>query len=151
MPGNFWWIWLVIAAFFIIAEVFSTGFFILWFGIGAAVAGILALLGVSIVWQWVAFVIVSGVLFIVSRRFAERFTKKQPPGIGADRFVGKIGIVLEEISNVENVGRVRIDKDVWRADSETDVAIPKGTKVIVTRLDGTHLVVRVHTQGGEQC
>lgn len=150
MPENFWWIWIIIAALFIVAEVFTAGFFILWFGIGAAIAGILALLGVSIVWQWVVFVIVSGVLFAISRRFAERFTRKQPPGIGADRFIGKIGVVLEDINNIENIGRVRIDKDEWRADSETDKVISKGTKVIVTRLDGTHLVVKVHKQGEEQ-
>lgn len=150
MPANLWWIWIILAAFFVVVEVFTAGFFILWFGIGAAIAGILALLGVSVVWQWVAFVIVSGVLFVISRRFAERFTKKQPPGIGADRFIGKIGIVLEDINNIENVGRVRIDKDEWRADSESDGVIPKGTKVIVTRLDGTHLVVKVYKRGDEK-
>ncbi len=147
MPTNLWWIWLIIAAFFIIMEIFTAGFFILWFGIGAAVAGILALLGVGIAWQWLVFVLVSGILFAVSRRFAERFTKKQPPGVGADRFIGKIGVVLEDINNIENTGRVRIDKDEWRADSETEETITKGTKVMVTRLDGTHVVVRVYKEG----
>lgn len=106
MPANFWWIWFVIAAFFAISEMYTERFFILWFGIGAAVAGVLALLGIGIVWQWVTFVIVSGVLFEISQRFAERFTKKQPPGIGADRFIGKIGILLEDINNIEKKGEV---------------------------------------------
>lgn len=147
MPTNFWWIWIVLAVLFAISEIFTAGFFILWFGIGAAVAGILALLGVGIVWQWVAFVVVSGLLVAVTRTFAERFTKKQPPGIGADRFIGKIGVVLEDINNIENTGRVRIDKDEWRADSENEEIIGKGTKVIVTSLDGTHLVVKVYNKG----
>lgn len=147
MPENLWWIWFVLAAFFAISEIFTAGFFILWFGIGAAVAGLLAILGVGVVWQWVAFVVVTGILIAVSRKFAERFTKEQPPGIGADRFIGKIGIVLEDISNIENTGRVRIDKDEWRADSETDEIITKGRKVIVTKLDGTHLVVKIYQQG----
>lgn len=143
MPGNYWWIWLILAAIFIIAEIFTAGFFIFWFGIGAALAGILALLGVGVLWQWLSFVIVTAVLVIISRRFAERFTKQQPPGIGADRFIGKKGVVLEDINNLENTGRVRIDKDEWRADSETEVAIKKGSKVVVTRVDGTHLVVKI--------
>jgi len=147
MPTNLWWVWMLIAAIFVVAEIFTAGFFILWFGIGAAIAGVLALLGAGVVWQWVAFVIISGVLFAVSRRFAERFTKKQPPGVGADRFIGKIGVVLEDIDNINNTGRVRIDKDEWRADSETEEVITKGTRVIVTRLDGTHLVVKVFKKG----
>ncbi len=147
MSTNLWWIWMVIAAIFVISEIFTAGFFILWFGIGAAIAGILALLGVGSVWQWVAFVIISGVLFAVSRRFAERFSKKQPPGVGADRFIGKIGVVLEDINNIKNSGRVRIDKDEWRADSDTEEVITKGTRVIVTGLDGTHLVVKIFKKG----
>ncbi|MGB7055220.1 MAG: NfeD family protein [bacterium] len=148
MPSNYWWIWLVLAAIFIVGEIFTAGFFIFWFGIGAALAGILALLGVGVLWQWVSFVIITGILVIVSRRFAERFTKQQPPGIGADRFIGKKGVVLEDINNLENTGRVRIDKDEWRADSETEAIISKGNKVVVTRVDGTHLVVNI-LEGGD--
>lgn len=148
MPSNYWWIWLVLAAIFIVGEIFTAGFFIFWFGIGAALAGILALLGVGVLWQWVSFVIITGILVIVSRRFAERFTKQQPPGIGADRFIGKKGVVLEDINNLENTGRVRINKDEWRADSETEAIITKGNKVVVTRVDGTHLVVNI-LEGGD--
>ena len=137
-----WWIWMIIAAFFVLGEIFTAGFFLLWFGIGAAVAGLLAMFGLSFGWQLGAFVVISGVLFVVSRRFAERFSKKQPAGIGADRFVGLRGIVLEEIDNDKNTGRVRLKKEEWRADSETGEVIPAGKKVEVTRMDGTHIVVK---------
>ena len=142
MPAQFWWVWMILAAICIVAEIFTAGFFILWFGVGALAAGLLSLLGLGAGWQWAAFVVVSGVLFVVSRRFAERFTKQQPPGIGADRFIGKQGLVLEKIDNRENTGRVRIDKEEWRADSETGEDIPKGERVEVTRVDGTHMVVK---------
>ena len=143
MPMKIWWIWMILAAFFVVAEIFTAGFFLLWFGVGAAVAGVLALFGLGFGWQLGAFVVVSGVLFVVSRRFAEKFTKKQPPGIGADRFVGREGLVLEEIDNVKNTGRVRLKKEEWRADSETGDVIPVGTHVEVIRMDGTHLVVKI--------
>lgn len=142
-----WWIWMALAAIFIIAEIFTAGFFILWFGIGAAVAGVLALLGLGAGWQWGSFVVVSGVLLVISRRFAERFTKQQPPGIGADRFIGKVGIVLEEIDNEKDTGRVRMDKEEWRAESESGEIVPPGTRVTVTRLDGVHLIVTSPTEG----
>ncbi len=137
-----WWIWMIIAAFFVLGEIFTAGFFLLWFGIGAAVAGLLAMFGLSFGWQLGAFVVVSGVLFVVSRRFAERFSKKQPAGIGADRFIGLKGIVLEEIDNDKNTGRVRLKKEEWRADSETGEVIPAGKKVKVSKMDGTHIVVK---------
>ncbi len=142
MPDNIWWIWMILAAVFVIAEIFTAGFFLLWFGVGAAVAGVLAFLGLGPAWQWGSFVVVSGVLFALSRRFADRFTKKQPPGIGADRFIGKRGVVLEEVDDVKSTGRARIDKEEWRADSADRETIPEGTRVEVVRLEGTHVVVR---------
>jgi membrane protein implicated in regulation of membrane protease activity len=143
MAVKLWWIWMILAAIFVVGEIFTAGFFLLWFGIAAALAGILALLGLSAGWQWGAFFVVSAVLYLASRPFADKLTKKQPPGIGADRFIGKKGLVLEDVDNAKNTGRVRLDKEEWRADSETDEAIPAGSRVEVTRLDGTHLVVKV--------
>jgi membrane protein implicated in regulation of membrane protease activity len=143
MVIKIWWIWMAIAALFIVGEIFTQGFFLFWFGVGAAVAGVLALLGLGFGWQLAAFVVVSGALFVASRRFAEKFSKKQPPGIGADRFIGLEGVVLEEIDNVKNSGRVRVQKDEWRADSETGDIIKEGERIMVTRLDGTHLVVKI--------
>lgn len=142
MEFKIWWLWMGLAAIFAVGEIFTEGFFLLWFAVGAAIAGVLAILGVGAVWQWAAFVVISGVLLAVSRRFAERFTSKQPPGIGADRFIGKRGLVLEEVDDVKNTGRARIDKEEWRADSDTGETIPVGARVEVVRLEGTHLVVR---------
>ena len=147
MGIEMWWLWMVLAAILVVGEVFTAGFFLLWFGIGAAVAGVLALLGLGAAWQWGSFVVVSGVLFGVSRRFAERFSAKQPPGIGADRLIGKSGVVLEDIDNINNIGRVRLDKEEWRAESDTADIIPTGTRVEVVKLDGTHVVVRALEEG----
>ena len=131
-----WWIWMAIAAAFVVGEIFTAGFFLLWFGIGAAVAGVLALLGLGFGWQLGAFVVVSGVLFAASRRFAERFSRKQPPGIGADRFIGLQGQVLEEVDNVKNMGRVRLQKEEWRGESETGEILPVDTRVEVMHSEG---------------
>ena len=143
MPIKIWYIWMIIAALFVVGEIFTAGFFLLWFGIGAAVAGVLALFGLGFGWQLGAFVLISGVLFVVSRKFAEKFTKTQPPGIGADRVIGKEGMVLEEIDNAKNTGRVRLKKEEWRADSDTGEVIPVGNQVEVIRMDGTRLVVKI--------
>ena len=147
MTLGIWIIWMAIAAAFVIGEILTLGFFLLWFGVGAAVAGILAIFGLGGSWQWGAFAVVSGVLFVLSRRFAERFSKKQPPGIGADRFIDKKGVVLEEVDNIKNSGRIRMGKEEWRAESDTGEVILVGKMVEVTRVVGTHVVVKTLKEG----
>lgn len=136
-----WILWMIFAALMIIGEIFTAGFFVLWFGIGAIAAGLLAVFGLGIGWQLGVFVVVSLVLLLVSRKFADKISKPQPDGIGADRFVGQKGVVLEEINNLANTGQVRLGKETWRAESATDETIPVGAKIRVVEMSGTHLVV----------
>ena len=138
-----WILWMIFAALMIIGEIFTAGFFILWFGVGAIAAGILAVFGLGIGWQLGVFVVVSLVLLLVSRKFADKISKPQPDGIGADRFVGQKGIVLEEINNLANTGQVRLGKEKWRAENTTEESIPVDAKVEVVEMSGTHLVVQL--------
>jgi membrane protein implicated in regulation of membrane protease activity len=142
MEIQIWWIWLALAAIFVIGEIFTEGFFLFCFAVGAAVAGVLALLGLGAAWQWGAFVVISGILFMIARRFAERLSKKQPPGIGADRWIGESGTVLETIDNARSTGVVRLGKEEWKAESESAEIIQEGEVVEVVRMEGTHLIVK---------
>jgi membrane protein implicated in regulation of membrane protease activity len=141
------WIWFILAAIFAVGEIFSAAFFLLWFGVGAAVAGVLALFGVGFGIQLIVFIVVSFALFAASRRFADRFTKAQPPGIGADRLVGQTGVVLIEVDNSKNEGRVRMNQEEWRAESLGGEVIGVGTRVVVAGTTGTRLVVRREKEG----
>lgn len=141
------WIWFILAAIFVVGEIFSAAFFLLWFGIGAAAAGVLALLGVGFGVQLIVFIALSLVLFLVSRRFADRVTKAQPPGIGADRFTGQKCVVIVEVDNSKNEGRVRMDQEEWRAESATGEVLSPGTRAVVTGTSGTRLVVTRSKEG----
>ena len=142
MNIEMWWIWIAIAAILLIAEIFTAGFFLLWFSIGAAAAGVLDMLGVGRPAQLIVFILASGTLFVFGRRFAERVTVNQPPGIGADRFVGQNGVVIESIDNNANKGRIRVGSDEWRAISDNGEIINKDTVVEVMRIDGTKAIVK---------
>jgi membrane protein implicated in regulation of membrane protease activity len=131
-----------LAAAFLIGEILTAGFFLIFLSIGAAAAGVLALLDVGYAGQFIVFIVVSGILFVFGRRFADRVTEKQPPGIGADRFVDQDGIVLVEVENSTNTGSVRVGQDEWRAISETGEILPEGTRIRVTQIDGTRAVVK---------
>ena len=141
MEFEIWWIWMILAAILLIGEILTVGFFLIFLSIGSAAAGILALLGVGKPGQIIVFIIVSGILFVFGRRFADRVTENQPPGIGADRFIGQEGVVLESIDNNSNTGSVRIGQDEWRAISESGDIIQEGTKVEVAKINGTRAVV----------
>jgi membrane protein implicated in regulation of membrane protease activity len=147
MELNYWWIWMILAALFVIGEIFTAGFFLLWFGIGAAVAGLVALFGFGMITQLSVFVVLSLVLFAVSRKFADRFSNEQPPGIGANRFIGMEGIVLQPVDNIQSTGRVRMSREEWRAESESGERLEEGQRVVVTRINGTHLVVKPIQEG----
>ncbi|RKY73612.1 MAG: NfeD family protein [Candidatus Latescibacterota bacterium] len=137
-----WLIWAVLAAAFLVGEIFTAGFFLLWFGVGAAAAAVLARLGLGASYQWGSFALISGALVVLSRKFAQKVTKEPPEGVGADRVIGKVGVVLERIDPTTDSGRVRVEKEEWRAESQGGSTIEEGERVEVVGVSGTHLIVK---------
>lgn len=143
------WVWLGLAAVLIVGEIFTAGFFMLPFGLGAAVAAGLAFVGAPLIWQWVVFLAVSAVLLLSLRRFADRVTHEPPEKVGVDRLIGKQGVVIEAVEPGDGSGRVRIEREEWRADASGGDTIPEGARVTVERISGTHLVVRAEDESRE--
>jgi membrane protein implicated in regulation of membrane protease activity len=69
--------------------------------------------------------------------------------MGADRLIGKQGVVVEAVEPGDGGGRVRIEREEWRADAAAAHVIPVGSAVIVEKIVGTHLVVRQVEAGPE--
>jgi len=138
---TWFWAWLVVAVVFSVAEIFTAGFFMLPFGIGAAVAAVLAYVGLPLAWQWAAFIGISALSLLVLRRFSDRMTHESPEKVAGDRLIGKEGSVIERIDNHANTGRVRVEREEWLADSVGDAIIETGSRVRVTGVVGAHLVV----------
>ncbi len=139
---EFWfWLWLALAVLLSIAEIFTAGFFMLPFGIGAAVAAALAYFGVALAWQWTAFLGVSILLLFVLRRFSDRMTHEPPQKVAGDRLLHREGVVIERIDNHANTGRVRVNREEWLADSVDDLIIEHDARIRVTSVVGAHLIV----------
>jgi len=136
------WAWLIIAMFFFLAEVVTAGFVLAAFGVGALAAALIAFLGLDLIWQMLGFVVVSTAAVLLSRRFAERVSSDQPQNVGVDRVLGKQAVVLEAIDPISASGRVRVEREVWRAQSVGDVPIPVGAVVDILAVEGTRLIVR---------
>ncbi len=147
------WLWAGLAVIFLVGEIFTAGFFLACFSVGAVVAAVLAFLDVGFAWQLGAFVVISAVAVVLSRPFAERITGEQTVGVGSDRVLGKRAVVLEEIDPARGTGRVRVDREEWRAEAIVGGPIAVGEWVEVVDIDGTHLRVKrqteEHSDGGE--
>ena len=146
-----WWIiWLIVAALFLVGEVLTTGFFLLWFGVGAIVAALLALLGINgLALQIVAFLAVSIFLVIASRTIFERF-----PGLGrgrhlktgVEKMIGEVGTVVEPSTGERSEAAVKVYGSVWTAfPCEGEDPLTAGETVRVDRVDGN--VIYVYRSG----
>ncbi len=135
------WLWTGMALVMGIGEIFTAGFFLLPFAIGAAAAAILAWAGVNVLAQWLVFFGVSIVALAYLRRYIDRQDDDAQPRVGANRWVGANGIVLEEIDPDSGTGMVRIDNEEWRAASVHGAVIPPGARIVVRSVQGARLVV----------
>jgi membrane protein implicated in regulation of membrane protease activity len=145
------WFWVILSVLLVVGEIFTAGFFILPFGIGAAVAAALAFMGIGLVWQWAVFVVVSVGLLLPLKRFADHVTPDSGISVAGDRMIGKVGTVLEAVQPHGVTGLVRIGSEEWRASSDDEETIPEGVAIEVKRIDGTHVVVRPRGgQGGNR-
>jgi len=139
---QWFWVWTVLAAVLFVGEIFTAGFFLLPFGIGAAIAAGLNWLGLGLGWQWTVFLGVSVIALAALRPLSDRITHEPPEKMGADRLLGKTGQVIETIEPGDGAGRIRIEREEWRADSADGARIAEGAAVVVEKIVGTHLVVR---------
>lgn len=143
-----WIIWFIIAALFIGAEVLTPGFFLLWFGVGALVAALLALIGVSsLALQLIVFLLVSIALLIASRTIFERFLPlpSSSSGLktGVDKMIGQVGMVVEPSHGTQHEGAVKVYGSTWTAfPIEGEKPLIEGEAVTIERVEGNRIYVR---------
>ena len=139
-------LWVVLGVGLIIAEIFTLGFVLLWFGIGAFAAALVGVLGFGFVWQFLAFALVSVVLTAMSRTiFSNYFSNSEENSIktGVDALPGKIGTVSSASKGALHEGAVKVFGSTWTAfpiDDETPLL--EGEKVEVVQIKGSSIYVR---------
>lgn len=140
-------VWLIFGVIFVIGEILTPTFFLFWFGIGAFVASAVSITFGTLV-QVITFIVVSGLLVILTRPLTKKLTKEQPRKIHIDEIIGKIGSVIETIDNEQGKGLVKINGDMWRAYSNDDSIIQEGERVKILKVEGAHVIVE-RLRGGE--
>lgn len=135
------WLWTGLAIVMGIGEIFTAGFFLLPFAIGAAASAVLAWIGAGVLAQWLVFFGVSLVALVYLRRYIDRQDQAEQPRIGANRWIGAVGIVLDEIDPDAATGLIRVENEEWRATSVHGETIPAGARIRVREVRGARLVV----------
>ena len=93
---NFYWIlWSVAGVILIIAEIFTLGFVLFWFGIAAFAAALAGYLGFGIVTQFLVFAVLSVLLTVLSRTIFDDYYphRDEENKMGIENLPGKVGTV----------------------------------------------------------
>ena len=111
---------MIVTAILIVAEVFTSGFVLLWFGIGALAAALASIVGIdSIAIQFLIFAAVSVGLTVSSRTIFVNYFSKERTGqslrTGVDALPGKIGTVVSSSKGALNEGAVKVFGSTWTA------------------------------------
>ncbi|MCL2023982.1 MAG: NfeD family protein [Oscillospiraceae bacterium] len=140
------WIWLIIIGLFILAEVVTDQLISIWFALGALAAMIVSVIvdmpDMSIWLELTAFVVVSAAALIATRPLVKKFLQKKQTPTNADRAIGEVVVVTEDINNLLAKGAVTVFGTPWTARSANEMQIPAGTSVVVEKIEGVKLFVR---------
>jgi inner membrane protein len=125
----------------VVEMVTPSGFFVMFFGLGALTVGVLSRLGLAgAPWtQWLIFTVTS-VTYVLLLRGRLQSRIQQPTG-GVDTMIGEQAIPRERIPPGE-VGRVELRGTVWNARNETPNPLEPGQRTRVTRVEGLLVIVQ---------
>lgn len=141
-----WILWIVLGVGLIIAETFTFGFVLFWFGIGALAAALIGFLGFGFGLQFLAFALVSIVLTLMSRSiFANYYSHSDADLIktGVDTLPGQIGTVTSPSKGALNEAAVKVYGSTWTAfPTDEETILEEGEKVEVVRVQGSSIYVR---------
>ena len=136
-----WWLWLAAGLALVVAELVTSGFFIIFFGLGALTVGVLV--GVQIVsslWLEVALFSVFSIIYLALFRGRLQSRVQMPPPPNVDSLIGVLAIVQEPLSPGV-VGKVEVRGSTWSARNTSSVKLDPGQRARVAAVDCLTLAV----------
>ena len=134
--------WVAMLIVLIVVEAVTAQMVTIWFAAGAAAAIVAELLGAQVWLQWAVFVFVSVIALVVTRPLVKKLTQTKVQPTNADRYIGQVAVVTEEIDNVAAKGQVSVNGTVWTARSADGSLISKDERVTVEKIEGVKLIVK---------
>jgi len=140
-----WWIWIVGGIVLIIAELAIPAFFVIWFGLGALLVGLLTLLlpGLSATAQVATWTLASLALVVLWFKVFKQSLQKTRIGTADGEVIGEIGLLATPVAPFQR-GKVRFQRPLLGAEEWVclaDETIPAGERVRVIAVEGSFLKV----------
>ena len=139
---HLWTIWAVISMLCLITELSSGDFYVTCFGIGALCALVVSLFDVPVWAQVVVFAVFSvlSIYFLRPRLVALLNRSASHRVSNADAIIGRVGEVTETVK-AGDYGRVKLDGDDWKAQTDAGCDLPVGAKVRIVGRDS--IIIKV--------
>ena len=134
-------IWGTVAALMLTTELMTGTLYLMCLFIGALGAVVAALAGGGLTAQIVTFALISLVTIFGLRPIVmSKLERKDAPKSNADALIGRVGRVTEKIA-AHGYGRMAVDGDDWKAESDSDEDIEVGARVEIIGRES--IIVRV--------
>jgi membrane protein implicated in regulation of membrane protease activity len=144
----FWWHWVVLGLLLAGLELATPGgFFLLFFGVGALLVGLLAAIDLAgPLWvQWLLFSAISvGALLVFRNPLLRRVNALHHAGGPVDSLTRETATALDDIPP-DALGRAELRGTAWSAKNVGSTVLIKGQRCAVQRVDG--LTLYVHPEG----
>lgn len=134
-------IWLIVMIICLVIEAITLGLTTIWFAAGAFIAMLLSFIGLSIGIQIASFLIISVASIIFIYPTIKNKLRYGTEKTNYETLINKVGIVIEEINNMENTGQVKINGQIWSAKEMNNNIIEKNKEVLVKEIKGVKLIV----------
>jgi membrane protein implicated in regulation of membrane protease activity len=126
-------VWIIVGAALIAAEIFTTTFVLLMFGLGAFAAAGAAALGAGVPVQAAVFAAVSALSLLAVRPTLKRYMRRdyRDTQMGVEALEGSTALVIEAVDH--DSGQIKIDGEMWRArpyDATQTFAVGERVRVI---------------------
>ena len=140
-----WWHWEIAGLALVLLELAVPAFFIIWFGFGAMLVGLVLLLapGLTLSAQIGVWVLASVAMTVLWFRVFKRSQHKTLIGTAAGEVIGEIGLLVSAVAPFER-GKVRFQRPVLGAEEWACVAesaIAAGQRVRVVSVEGSYVKV----------
>ncbi len=141
LGDNAWVGWAGLGVVLAVAELLSLDLLLLMLAVGAFSAAVVSVVGVPLAVEIaVAIAVSAGMLALVRPSVVQRLHAGPELTTGHAALVGRTGVVLEPVTELE--GRIRLAGEVWTARAyEPGTTIDAGAKVSVFAIEGATAVV----------
>ena len=140
-----WWTWIVGGIALVLAELAIPAFFVVWFGLGALLVGLLmlAMPDLSLTAQLATWTLASLAMVVLWFRVFKQSFIKTRSGTADGEAIGEIGLLVSAAAPFAR-GKVRFQRPVLGSEEWVclaDTAIAAGDRVKVVAVEGSYLKV----------